>query len=81
MRDVSCSKKRQKDSLPEYFRYRNNILRSPQEIANNFNKYFTEIGPDLAQKIPSSRKHFSDFLGAPNTEDFQFSEMSELRIG
>ena len=80
VRDVSCSKKRQKDSLPEYFRYKNDILRSPQEIASNFNKYFTEIGPDLAQKIPSSRKHFSDFLGAPNTEDFQFSEMSELRI-
>ena len=24
--------------------------------------------------------HFSDFLGAPNTEDFEFSEMSELPI-
>ena len=43
-------------------------------------KYFTEIGPDLARKVPTSNKHFSDYLGAPNDEEFHFSEMSELRI-
>ena len=53
-RDLTCTKKKQKYSLPNYVRFKNNILRSPQEIANNFNKYFAEIGPDLASKTSTS---------------------------
>ena len=41
-----------KEKLPDYFRYKGNIIKSPQEIANNFNKYFAEIGPKLANQIP-----------------------------
>ena len=80
IREVSCSRKVQKDNLPDYFRWKGNIIRGPQEIANNFNRYFTEVGPDLASKIPDSKKHFSNFLGTPNKQDFKFSEMSEIRI-
>ena len=50
------------------------------DIANNFYKYFSEVGPNLAAKIQSSNKSFKDFLGAPNTEEFKFTEMSEIRI-
>ena len=53
IREVTCSRKVQRDSLPEYFRYQGNIVTSPQDIANNFNKYFSEVGPNLAPKIPS----------------------------
>ena len=80
IREVSCTTKRQKDNLPDYFRYMGNILRSPQEISNSFNTFFTEIGPKLANEIPQTSKHFSDFLSAPHTQSFQFSEMSEIRI-
>ena len=31
-------------------------------IAENFNKFFTEIGPNLANKINPSRKHFHEYL-------------------
>ena len=31
-------------------------------IAENFNKFFTEIGPNLANKIDPPRKHFHEYL-------------------
>ena len=31
-------------------------------IAENFNKFFTEIGPNLANKINLPRKHFHEYL-------------------
>ena len=31
-------------------------------IANTFNKYFVNVGPDLARNIPSSEKHFTDYI-------------------
>ena len=80
IRDVSCTKKGQSKQLPEYFRYKGDILRSPQEIADNFNKYFTKIGPQLANQIPMGKKHFKDFLSTPNPLCFEFSELSESRI-
>jgi hypothetical protein len=80
VREVSCSNKADKSSLPDYFRYKDNILKNPQEIANSFNEYFTEIGPKLASEIPTSKSHFSEFLGAPQSQEFKFCEMSEIRI-
>jgi hypothetical protein len=80
VREVSCSKNANKDCLPDYFRYKDNVLRDPQEIANSFNEYFTEIGPKLADAIPTSKNNFSDFLGTPHTQEFKFCEMSEIRI-
>ena len=31
-------------------------------IAETFNKYFTEIGPNLANKIAPPRKHFHEYI-------------------
>ena len=31
-------------------------------IAENFNKFFTEISPNLANKINPQRKHFHEYL-------------------
>ena len=80
VREVSCSKARQRDKIPDFFRYKNSVLREPQEIADSFNKYFTEIGPDLANKIPAGEKNFSEFLGAKNDLDFKFCELSDTRL-
>ena len=54
---------------------RSGVIKSPNEIANQFNKYFSEVGPNLAEKIPNSSKHFTGFLGAPNEQEFKFTEM------
>ena len=80
IREVSCTKVRQRDKIPDFFRHQGRILCDPIDIANEFNKYFTEIGPNLAEKIPKSTKSFSDFLGSRNESDFQFSELSAERL-
>ena len=80
IREVSCSKKRQRDKIPDYFRHKGNILRDPKTIADEFNKYFAEIGPNLAEKVPQSSKPFSDFLGSKIESDFKFTELSESRL-
>ena len=80
IRGVTCSRKLQCDKLPEFFRHQGNIVTSSQDIANNFNQYFSQVGPKLAAKIPRSNKNFTHFLGAPNEEEFKLTEMSESRI-
>ena len=79
IREVA-SKKKQKDTLPDWFRVNNTVIRDSQEIANQFNAFFTEAGPKLANEIPKSSIPFTDFLGKPNTSHFQFSSVSEIRI-
>ena len=80
IKEVTCTNKISKHSLPEYFLTNNNVLRKPEEIAQGFNKFFTEIGPKLASKIPKSKTDFKSYLGKKQNNEFKFSELSEVRI-
>ena len=84
VREVSCTKTKQRDKIPDYFRHEGTILKDPGEIANKFNKYFAEIGPNLANaglKCQSrNSKHFSEFLGPKHENNFKFSELSQIRL-
>nr|XP_047124237.1 uncharacterized protein LOC124806962 [Hydra vulgaris] len=51
------------------------ILYNPQIIANEFNKYFVEIGPTLSDKIPITKTSFYDFL-APLDKGICSDELS-----
>ena len=51
-----------KRGLPSVFRADSSDISDPKEIANLFRKYFTNIGPNLAGKIPASEKSHSSFL-------------------
>ena len=47
----------QKDSLPDQFKDGNGILiTDPKNIANKFNNFFVNVGPDLAANINSTGK-------------------------
>ena len=51
----------------------------PLTIANGFNKFFSTIGPDLADKIDQSKfpgNHYSSFLGPKPDEDFKLFPVS-----
>jgi hypothetical protein len=80
IREVTSSNKNQKDTLPDWFRVNNKIITDSQDIANQFNQYFAEVGPKLAEKIPESSVPFTSFLGEPSDTHFQFSTVSELKI-
>ena len=49
------------------------------DIANNCNKYFVNIGPNLANKIPSNEKDFESFVKQTNnimpTEELTDNEL------
>ena len=40
----------------------NEEIYDPAIIADSFNTYFTNIGSNLAAKIPHSEKHFTEYL-------------------
>ena len=80
IREVSGTKVRQREKIPDFFRHEDRIIREPTEIADEFNKFFAEIGPNLAEKVPQSTKTFSTFLGPKVEGEFLFSELSETRL-
>ena len=54
-------------NYPSYFTDDNGkVDDNPETIANNFNKFFANIGPALADKIPISHKHYSEYLSYRN---------------
>ena len=47
-----------------------NTITAPTEMAENFNNFFTLIGKNLQEKIPPTKKTFTDYLKTPNLENF-----------
>ena len=46
------NKRKRKNKLPMKFKHNNTYISDPQIIANQFNKYYINVGPTLAAKIP-----------------------------
>ena len=70
------NKKPEKKDYPDKFILDNHEITTPQEIADEFNKYFVEIGPTLAGKI-KTQATFDKYLTKPATTQFQFSNVDE----
>jgi len=71
----------QKSKFPLHFLIDNVPCSEPQEIANEFNKYFIEIGPSLAGKIPHLQNlAYSDYLTGNNIQNFSFQIVSETEV-
>ena len=50
-----------KNSIKE-MKINNKIVTDPMTIANEFNNFFTNIGPDLANRISNADGDISDYL-------------------
>ena len=63
------NKKKCSGKLPKSFTVDNHEISNPIEIADQFCDYFTNVGPSLARKIPSSTLSFRSFLSGnyPNS--------------
>ena len=48
---------------------------SPEVMSETFNRFFTEIGTNLADQLPNSNKNYSDFL-TPVNSSFQLRQVS-----
>jgi hypothetical protein len=78
--DLIC-KTKNKNDFPSYFVINGAKVYNNNEIANKFNKFFTEIGPKLANNIDAPpNKSFEDFLKNPVPNSFEFSQISNQEI-
>jgi len=58
--------KSKSESSPKSITHNNVTMTDPVDISNAFNDYFTSIGKSVQSNIPSSIKHFSNYLNDPN---------------
>jgi len=60
--NMVINNKKKDQSYPSTFTHLGREYRTPTEIANGFNHYFTNVGPNLAEQIPQTDKTASEFL-------------------
>ena len=71
---------KQKVYIPDFFKKGIETIVGNQNIAEEFNNFFTKIGPDLANKIPNSEGHFSTYLGERTNSNFKFCKVTDKII-
>ena len=70
---TAIDKRRHKSAFPEFFKIGENNIFDKTDIANGFNRYFVNIGRELADSLDSTGKpHFSRYLGPKATSRFSF---------
>ena len=79
IREVTGIKK-QKDQIPDFFESNCQIITDYLEIANGFNSFVSQIGPNLAADIPPTEIDSKSYLTNCNPATFQFSRISEIDI-
>ena len=75
MKEITGKQKTKSNLLPREIKVVKTIIQKPLEIAKEFNKFFTSVGPILAGKIPNTEKSFQGFLVSHN-EKMQFEELN-----
>ena len=66
MKEITGKQKTKSNLLPQETKVDKSIIQNPQEIAKEFNKFFTSVGPTLAGKILDTEKSFQNFLTSHN---------------
>ena len=64
------------DKIPHTFYEEGKKFDNPKDIAEGFNNFFTDIGPNLANKIPNGTHNFKDYLNRNISSTFQFHEVT-----
>ena len=84
--EVTGRRKGDSDPLPNYFFSPNNPdikISSQKDIADNFNLFFSSIGPKLANKLNRSHlpdNNFKNFLGEKPNSKFSFQPITEHQL-
>ena len=67
-----------KSDFPSFFKINNEKISNKQAIADNFNLFFSTIGPKLADKLDGQGKpSFTSYLSEPIPHHFNFNEITE----
>ena len=73
---VVLNKRKLKQELPSHFNINGRKLTDQSQIADEFNTFFTNIGPNLANKIPIPAKPYTSYLQGRNSCSFKFNLLS-----
>ena len=72
------NRSKQQNDYPNEFKINETMISDINLIVNEFNKYFTEIGPKLAENIEIPEdKTYKDFLKSPVQHQFLFKPIKE----
>lgn len=75
------NKTKSNHEFPDYFKFNDNILNTPKDIANKFNEFFTGIGPKLSSKINCpANKSYKSYLKRHITTNFAFETVSQNEV-
>ena len=67
MKDVISKRNKPGSRLPTKFAINKDDVTSEIGIPNEFNKFFTKIGPELARKVSTTSRIFESFLNKIGT--------------
>ncbi len=67
-------------NYPHYFSEDDKDVNKMEEVVNHFNSYFANIGPTLAEKIPSSETPYYDTTIERNTSSMYLEPVLEKEI-
>ena len=62
MKEITGKRKIKLNNLPKMLKKKEGFIYDEEQIANEFNIFFTNIGPNLASKIPTVDKSFEGYL-------------------
>ena len=72
------ARKKVKNTFPDYFLVKNHEVSNKQHLANEFNEFFTGIGPELSEQIqPPENLDYKSFLTKVITTEFTFNDINE----
>ena len=67
IKEITGKIKIKTDNLPRRIIINNQNIYNKKQIANQFNNFFTNIGPNLASKISTASKCFKSYLKSINS--------------
>ena len=68
--ELISSKNKKKLNSPTSLIDEEKIITNSKNIAEHFNKFFTEIGTNIQNKVLPTKKHYTDKQKTPNKETF-----------
>ena len=78
------NRRNEKSTLPDKFieKVSNKALTNPTAIANNFNKYFINVGPELARqiRIENNEKSFDRYLSGSYVKSMFVEPVTEIEV-
>ncbi|NNK28926.1 MAG: RNA-directed DNA polymerase, partial [Flavobacteriaceae bacterium] len=75
----ATNRNKQKESLPTEMIDSDTKFTGKEEIANKFNQFYTEIGPNLANKICSNTS-YTDYLKTPAQSKLKLQQINEEEL-